>query len=100
MICTFRLAEKTKHPTNFILDDINLQMAASDLWIKRLVDVSENLKSIKHFVGISKLYDTGDDALPGLTMEEYQQATDRVLGQPHLIRLQDQYYFASETENW
>ena len=100
LICTFRLAEKTKHPTNFILDDINLQMAASDLWIKRLVDVSENLKSIKHFVGISKLYDTGDDALPGLTMEEYQQATDRVLGQPHLIRLQDQYYFASETENW
>lgn len=100
LICTFRLAEKTKHPTNFILDDINLQMAASDLWIKRLVDVSENLKSIKHFVGISKLYDTGDDALPGLTMEEYQQATDRVLGQPHLIRLQDKYYFASETENW
>ena len=39
-------------------------MAASDLWIKRLVDVSENLKSIKHFIGISKLYDTGDDALP------------------------------------
>ena len=47
-------------------------MAASDLWIKRLVDVLENLKSIKHFIGISKLYDTGDDALfPGLTMEEY-----------------------------
>jgi len=100
LICTFALNEKPTTPNTILLDDINLQYAATDMWIKRIINVNSNVKEVRHFNGITKLYDTGDDALPGLTMDEYHEATDRVLGQPHLIKLQKKYFFASEVENW
>lgn len=100
LFCTFELEDKIETSESIVLDNINVQMAATDLWIKRLLDVTENLKEIKHYIGISKTHDTGDNSLPGLTIEEYQQATDRVLGQPNLIRLESKYYFASDIEDW
>lgn len=100
LLCSFELEEKVTNATSIVMDNINLQTAATDLWIKRLLDVTENLHEIEHYIGVSKTSDTGDNALPGLTMDEYQQATEGVYGQPNLIKLQNQYYFASEMDDW
>ena len=100
LLCTFALQDDVAPHNNIILDDINLQYAATDMWIKRIVNVNENVKSIKHFTGISKTSETGENALPGLSLEDYQEVMNNVLGQPKLIKLQNKYFFASEIDSW
>lgn len=107
LLCTFLLNEKTESiPVNrhsrpgIVLDGINLQYAATDMWINRILNVSENVKEIKHFIGISKQHETGENALPGLSMEEYQEITDGTSGQPQLVKIENEYFFASEVDAW
>jgi hypothetical protein len=108
LLCTFLLDEKrsydnpiTRHSsTSIVLDGINLQHAASDMWIKRILNVGENVKEIKHYIGIAKTHETGENALPGLSIDEYQDIISGTLGQPSLIKLENEYFYASEVETW
>jgi len=96
LFCTFTFENSILNPNSICIDGLNVADAASDLWINRLIDVTENLTGIEHFYGLQKLYDTGENALPGITIDEYRAATQGISGQPRLITLGDRYYYASE----
>lgn len=97
LFCRFNL-ENAIPESGTILDGLNVENAASDLWINRLVETTENLLEIKHFIGLHKLHDDGDDALPGVSIEEYQEATQNVTGQPSVVKIERNYYFKSEID--
>ena len=97
LFCRF-LLENTFSDNGLILDGLNVENAATDLWINRLVDTTENLLEIKHFIGLHKLHDSGDNALPGISIEEYRDATQHVTGQPSLVKLNRNYFYKSEIE--
>lgn len=98
LFCTFLLENKKPYKNSLILDGLNVENAASDLWINRILDVTENVVEIEHYYGLSKLYETGDNALPGITAEEYREATQHVDGQPRLVWLgaSNRYFYAQE----
>jgi len=99
LFCTFTLENSLVDPNTICIDGLNVAEAASDLCINRLLDVTNNVTSIEHFYGLSKLYDTGEQALPGISIDEYRAATQRISGQPRLIALREKYYYASEVTN-
>ncbi|MGY8866589.1 MAG: hypothetical protein ACKVJK_13320 [Methylophagaceae bacterium] len=96
LFCTFTLENSIVSPNSVCIDGLNVADAASDLWINRLLDITNDVTSIEHFYGLQKLYDTGENALPGITIDEYRAATQRITGQPRLITLGEKYYYASE----
>lgn len=97
LLCRF-LLENIIPETGTILDGLNVENAASDLWINRLVETTENLVELKHFIGLHKLHDAGDDALPGISIEEYKEATQNVTGQPSIVKIERNYYYKSEID--
>ena len=99
LFCTFTLENSLVDPNTICLDGLNVADAASDLWINRLLDVTNHITSIEHFYGLSKLYDTGENALPGISIDDYRAATQRISGQPRLITLGEKYFYASEVAN-
>ena len=98
LFCTFRLESRTFSQNQFVMDGLNVENAASDLWINRLLDVHDNIVEIEHYYGLSKLFDTGDNALPGVTPEEYRYATQNINGQPKLIWMgpSNRYFYTQE----
>ena len=98
LVCTFRLESRTFSQNQFVMDGLNVENAASDLWINRLLDVHDNIVEIEHYYGLSKLFDTGDNALPGVTPEEYRYATQNINGQPKLIWMgpSNRYFYTQE----
>lgn len=96
LLLTFTLENVKPSQNSLCLDGLNVAEAASDLWINRLVNVTSDITSIEHFYGLSKLYDTGENALPGISIEDYRAATQHITGQPRLITLGEKYYYASE----
>ena len=97
LLCRFLLENKVPE-MGTILDGLNVENAATDIWINRLVDRTENLVELKHFIGLHKLHDTGDNALPGITIEEYRDATQHVTGQPSVVKIDKNYYYRSEID--
>lgn len=97
LFCRFLLENRVPE-VGTILDGLNVENAATDLWINRLVDVTENLLEIKHFIGLHKLHDTGDNALPGISIEEYRDATQHVTGQPSIVKIDKNYFYRSEID--
>lgn len=85
LFCTFLLQNKPSQKNCVILDGINVENAASDIWINRLLDINNNIIKIDHFYGLVKEFDTGNNALPGITADEYRYATDSISGQPQLL---------------
>lgn len=96
LFVTFSLENSSPSPNSLCFDGLNVADAASDLWINRLIDTTNDIISIEHFYGLSKLYDTGENALPGISIEEYRAATQHITGQPRLITLGQKYFYASE----
>lgn len=85
LFCTFLLQNKPFHKNCIILDGINIENAASDIWVNRLLDVNTNVTKIDHYYGLVKEFDTGENSLPGITADEYLDATNSINGQPRLL---------------
>lgn len=97
LFCTFALENKIP-VDGIVLDNLNVNHAATDLWISRLLDVVNGLEKIVHYHGVSKLHNVDPGALPGITAEEYREATEEITGQPNLIYLEDKYFYSSEMD--
>jgi hypothetical protein len=97
---TFKLQDSSVYNGGIFIDNLNVLGAAVDLWVNRLIDTVDNITEIEHFTGLSKYFDTGDNALPGISIEDYRAAIESVTGQPKLINLINRYFYSSEISKY